>query len=74
MWPFVKSIFLLARYIRRIAVALEGMRRLYEADLESRGVYLKPDKPIIDKVDISYGYKAPKDGSDLLSSDFSWHD
>lgn len=55
MWPFAKALLLTSRYLRRIAVALEDLRRLYEMDLRARNVYFAPETPVKDTVDICYG-------------------
>lgn len=60
MW--VKALFLLARYFRRIALALEGLRELYELDLQSRGI-VRVRPGVTDEVEVMYGpkHKAPEE-------------
>jgi hypothetical protein len=52
MWAFAKSLLLIARYSRRIAVSLETLTELYRLDLESRG---------INTIRIDPSYKPTKD-------------
>lgn len=61
MKPFIKALRIFANPLLRIAIALEDLRRLYELDLKSRGVYFAPEIPIKDMVDICYGPQPVKD-------------
>ena len=54
MWAFAKTVLLVARYFRRIAVALESLRDLYEMDLASRGIQ-KTQPGLKDPVEVVYG-------------------
>lgn len=62
MWAFAKAILLMSRFVRRVAIALEALVRLYKLDLESRGIYDTPpikytsDSPS-DMAEISYTVK-----------------
>lgn len=64
MWAFAKALLLVARYIRRIAVALEGLLELYELDLRSRGIFRveKNLAPADRAVEISYGARPRVEG------------
>ena len=64
MWAFAKALLLVGRYFRRIAVALESIRELYELDLSSRGVYRTRTPTKDDEVDIMYGAKQSADIQD----------
>ena len=57
MWAIAKSVMLVARYFRRIALALEAIRELYELDLASRGI-VRVDPNLRDEVEITYGVEA----------------
>jgi hypothetical protein len=56
---FFRSIYLFAKSLRRIAVALEELVSLYRMDLASRGL-IPLDTTIKDKVEVMYGYAEPE--------------
>lgn len=58
MLSLAKSLLLIARYFRRIAVSLEKIQALYELDLMERGIR-QYDSTITDEVEVSYGSKLP---------------
>ncbi len=64
MRAFAKAVLHLARYIRRIALALEGIQELYELDLRSRDIWrLDPRlKREESAVEISYGARVRVEG------------
>lgn len=58
MWAFAKALLLIARYFRRIAIALERHNDLYRLDLADRGIIeLKPG--VEDHVEVAYGPQKP---------------
>ena len=60
MIAFVKAIAMLAKAVRRGAIALERIRDLYELELRSNGI-VPVDTSIKDEVEISYGSMKPNE-------------
>jgi len=60
MWALAKAVLLIARYFRRIAVALEAIQASYSLDLRSRGIF-ELDPKMRDKVEVSYGPQETKE-------------
>ena len=55
MFALAKSLLVLGRYLRRIALALESMNELYALELAERGIYRpRPSGGKADEVEISY--------------------
>jgi len=50
----MKALLALVRPFRQIANSLDKLVKLYELDLESRGVWLSPKNPVSDETEISY--------------------
>ena len=65
MFKAVKALSLFTRYLKRIALALEDISRLYEEELRNQGIYRRPQKPIKDTVEVSYGYNPVKEDMTL---------
>jgi hypothetical protein len=57
MWTTAKALFLIARYFRRIAIALEGIHSLYKLELATKGIF-QLDPKIKDEVEFMYGPKS----------------
>ena len=53
MLAFARALLILARYVRRGAVALEELARLHRLDLDSRGL-IPPTASVADPVEVSY--------------------
>ena len=60
MRAFAKAVLTLARYIRRMAVALEEIRDLYQLDLAERGLNVKRPAAPGDELEIMYGAREPE--------------
>lgn len=60
MIAFVKAIAMLAKAVRRGAIALEGIRDLYALDLRERGI-VPVNTTVKDEVEISYGSMKPNE-------------
>jgi hypothetical protein len=65
MFGLVTSLLRNARYLKRIAISMDSLVRLYKLDLESRGIYdvqvdpnFKPGKD--DMTEISYESQDPE--------------
>jgi len=53
MLVFARALLILARYVRRGAVALEELVKLYRIDLDSRSL-IPPTASVADPVEVSY--------------------
>jgi len=65
MFALAKSLLILGRYLRRIAIALESIHRLYELELRQQGI-IALDPTLQDEIEITYGPKSPLDLQDSL--------
>lgn len=54
MFAFAKAIIQVAKALRRIAIALEDIRTMYELELKTRGIH-RYDPSLNDETIVSYG-------------------
>ena len=66
MWAFARALLILARHVRRAALALEDLAKLYRLDLDSRGILPAPHPELNDPVEVMYPTsKSPLDLGEL---------
>lgn len=73
MFTSAKALLLIARYFRRIAIALESIHRLYELELGQQNIIITTPG-LRDEVEITYGTHAapamdPRTPAEFLDPD-----